>query len=662
MQSSTPNLNPAALAFAASAPHGVWALGMRIMGNLRFAAKALLICVTFLVPLVWLSWSFYDTKNSTIEFSAKERLGVEYNRAVLPVVDLAQQLRREVAEQVSTGKVPAALDDIKARLQAAQSKLAEQEKRLGPQLGTDKAYAAMQAAHAGAQGAQNTDGKFQAHTDHVDALTGLLATATDGSNLTLDPDIDSYYLMDAALFRLPDIAETSGKLRDLGLAAMVAGAITPAQQQALAEVIPIAEFQFRNMRDGLEKSYAANPALKQKLGADQVLADTQVFFKLVRQSVISGLTPTAQAQDALRATANQSIQAQYALADRLTKELDTLLAKRVGGMVAERTTVTVVLLLGVMLAAYFFYCFYLVSDSGLKTIARHLNDVSAGDLRNHPAKPWASDESAQVLQDLGKAYDALHALIRKVRHGARELLTASNEIASASGDLAGRTEASAAALEQQAAAMEEIASTVANTANNAQEAARFAGDNALVAERGGQIIAEVVTTMQGIHSSSAKINDIIGVIDGIAFQTNILALNAAVEAARAGEAGRGFAVVASEVRQLAQRSAGAAKEIKALIGSSVDQVASGTRVVQGAGATMGEVVTNARQINTFLGEIATSSKEQAAGVEQVGQSIQELDRTTQQNAALVEQTTAAASSLREQAEMLQREIANFRVA
>jgi methyl-accepting chemotaxis protein len=172
----------------------------------------------------------------------------------------------------------------------------------------------------------------------------------------------------------------------------------------------------------------------------------------------------------------------------------------------------------------------------------------------------------------------------------------------------------------------------------------------------------VVDTMQEIHASSSKINDIIGVIDGIAFQTNILALNAAVEAARAGEAGRGFAVVAAEVRQLAQRSAGAAKEIKGLISDSVDKIDSGTRVVQGAGSTMTEVVENAKQINMFLKEIATSAKEQASGVEQVGQSIQELDRSTQQNAALVEETTSAAAALRHQAEVLQQEIANFRVA
>jgi methyl-accepting chemotaxis protein len=362
------------------------------------------------------------------------------------------------------------------------------------------------------------------------------------------------------------------------------------------------------------------------------------------------------------AAGNAAMDAQYQLADRLMTELDALLVKRIDGMVGDRTVVTIVLVLGLLLAAYFFMCFYRVSSGGYALMTLHLKEVAEGDLRNKPNPPWGTDEAAFVIADLLKTYDSLHRLIRQVRHGARELHTASNEIAAASTDLAARTEASAAALEEQSSAMEEIGSTVGNTAENAQAAALFAGENAIVAETGGRVIGEVVATMNEIHSSSAKINDIIGVIDGIAFQTNILALNAAVEAARAGEAGRGFAVVASEVRSLAQRSAGAAREIKGLITASVNKVESGTRVVEQAGFTMGEVVSNAKQINQYLSDIAVSAREQASGVEQVAQSIQELDRSTQQNAALVEETTSAAAALRHQAEVLQQEIANFRVA
>jgi methyl-accepting chemotaxis protein len=287
--------------------------------------------------------------------------------------------------------------------------------------------------------------------------------------------------------------------------------------------------------------------------------------------------------------------------------------------------------------------------------------MAAGDLRHRPRKPWGSDEPAHVIVDLRKAYDSLHILIRKVRHSARALHSASGEIASASNDLGARTESSAAALEQQSSSMEHINAMASATAERASMAAAFAVDNAHVAERGGTVFTEVVSTMREIHTSSAKINDIITVIDGIAFQTNILALNAAVEAARAGETGRGFAVVASEVRMLAQRSAGAAKEIKTLISASVDRVESGTRVIEAAGQTMTDVVTNARQINAFLSDIAVAAKDQANAVSEVGRSIQELDQNTQQNAALVEQTSSAAGALTDQADALQEEIANFQV-
>ena len=317
--------------------------------------------------------------------------------------------------------------------------------------------------------------------------------------------------------------------------------------------------------------------------------------------------------------------------------------------------------LSLLVSLYFFVAFYRVNKGGLAVISQHLNELATGDLRTPPGDPLGRDEPGQLIREMQKLYVSLLDLIRKVRHGARELHTAANEIAAASMDLSARTEASAAVLEQQSAAMEEMGSTVEHSAGSTQEAAAFAQKNATVAERGGEVIGEVVHTMQAIHASSAKINDIIGVIDSIAFQTNILALNAAVEAARAGEQGRGFAVVASEVRSLAQRSAGAAREIKGLITTSVQQIETGTRVVQQAGGTMTEVVANARQINTYLSEIATSSREQAMGVQQVSQSIQDLDRSTQQNAALVEETTSAAAALRHQADVLQDEISNFKV-
>jgi methyl-accepting chemotaxis protein len=241
------------------------------------------------------------------------------------------------------------------------------------------------------------------------------------------------------------------------------------------------------------------------------------------------------------------------------------------------------------------------------------------------------------------------------------IVVASTQIAGGAMDLSTRTEESAANLQQTAAAMEEVSATVSRGSDTVDEATALAVANAAAAERGGAVVAQVVETMQGINVASGRISDIIGTIDGIAFQTNILALNAAVEAARAGEQGRGFAVVASEVRALAQRSGAAAREIKALITASVEQVEGGVRVVREAGQTMTEMQGSARRVRELLEEVAQGSREQTQGVTQSTEAVQELDKVTQQNAALVEQTAAAAGSLKDQAEALAAGVAQFKL-
>ena len=316
--------------------------------------------------------------------------------------------------------------------------------------------------------------------------------------------------------------------------------------------------------------------------------------------------------------------------------------------------------LALLIAGYLFLSFYRVMEGGLKEVSRHLRAMTDGDLTTSPVA-WGDDEAAQLMRELNDMQQSLRRIVTSVRASSVSIGRASGEIATASMDLSGRTEQTAANLEQSAASMEQIASTVGNTAENVRRAAELAGENAQAAGRGGVVIAEVVSTMDGINSSSRKIADIIGVIDSIAFQTNILALNAAVEADRAGEQGRGFAVVAAEVRSLAQRSAGAAREIKSLIASSVEKVESGSKVVKGAGDTMHELVDNARRMNELLKEISTAAAEQSGGVTQVGAAVTELDRMTQQNAALVEQTAAAASTLKDQANGLAGEVDKFKL-
>ena len=286
--------------------------------------------------------------------------------------------------------------------------------------------------------------------------------------------------------------------------------------------------------------------------------------------------------------------------------------------------------------------------------------VAAGDLST--AVKVKAGDSTSLMASLHAMQAGLVEAVRQVRQGSESVATASAEIADGNQDLSGRTEQQASALQQTAATMDELGSTVRNNAQNARHANELAQGAANVATKGGAVVGQVVLTMKGINESSRRIADIISVIDGIAFQTNILALNAAVEAARAGEQGRGFAVVASEVRSLAQRSAEAAKEIKSLISASVERVAQGTAQVDQAGQTMKEIVAAISRVSTIVGEISSASVEQSAGVTQVSEAVTQMDHATQQNAALVEQSAAAAESLKLQAQQLVQAVAVFRLA
>jgi methyl-accepting chemotaxis protein len=285
--------------------------------------------------------------------------------------------------------------------------------------------------------------------------------------------------------------------------------------------------------------------------------------------------------------------------------------------------------------------------------------IAAGDLTGN-CRAVGTDEAAQLVTSLGKMQDSLTRIVREIRSSTEQIQVASTEVASGNQDLSARTEQTAGSLQQAASSMDELTSTMRHSADAATQAHGLANSASQIATRGGKVVSQVVSTMDEINASSKKISDIIGVIDGIAFQTNILALNAAVEAARAGEQGRGFAVVAGEVRSLAQRSAEAAKEIKTLIGASVDKVESGARLVQDAGTTMQEIVSAVRRVSEVLGEITTAASEQAGGIQLVNDAVNNVDQMTQQNAALVEESAAAAESMRDQAGKLAKTVEQFR--
>jgi methyl-accepting chemotaxis protein len=325
-----------------------------------------------------------------------------------------------------------------------------------------------------------------------------------------------------------------------------------------------------------------------------------------------------------------------------------------------RSTMVVVVLAAVVLAVLLGMWVIRQITRPLAAAVQAAQGFADGDL-THAMHTEGRDEPAQLLRAMETMRINLSQVVANVRQGSEAVATASAEIAQGNHDLSARTEQQASALEETSSSMEELGATVKQNADSARQANQLAMNASTVAIEGGEVVGQVVQTMKGINESSRKIADIISVIDGIAFQTNILALNAAVEAARAGEQGRGFAVVASEVRSLAGRSAEAAKEIKTLIGASVERVEQGTSLVDKAGATMTEVVSSIRRVTDIMGEISAASSEQSAGVSQVGEAVTQMDQATQQNAALVEEMAAAASGLKSQAQELVQVVAVFKL-
>ena len=391
---------------------------------------------------------------------------------------------------------------------------------------------------------------------------------------------------------------------------------------------------------------------------DEYVALVRQVEGLVGQDQLDAATALAfgKTYDALQAFAQalrKQVDFQESRFDALSLGADTTykLAFRI---IAVTETVAILLAIGAA---------WLITRSVVRPLTRAVEvarTVAAGDLTSEIAVS-GRDEAAQMMQALKDMNASLLKVVSDVRAGSDGIAVAAREIASGNLELSSRTEQQASALEETASSMEEMTSTVKQNADNAQQANQLAASASEVARKGGQVVARVVDTMGGIDTASRKIVDIIAVIDGIAFKTNILALNAAVEAARAGEQGRGFAVVATEVRALAQRSASAAKEIKQLIDDSVSQVQLGSVLVAEAGSTMDEVVTSVQRVTDIMGEISSASQEQQGGITQINQAVAEMDTVTQQNAALVEEAAGAAGSLQEEAERLARMVAVFKV-
>ena len=469
-------------------------------------------------------------------------------------------------------------------------------------------------------------------------LTEELIAGTDQNRLQVllafqhAPDSPLAAVHDHPLnMHLDAITATRAKINE-AIKALEAG-LNDAQERQLFEAAQSARTAWRDKLDEATRAIAAGDFSPQVM--DKFLA----AGRNEGEAVVQTMRALRDYQVARAQKANQLAQDRYQIA-----LIVFLMAAGLGGSVATFLAYTV---MG-------------RSRSGFQQAVEVAEAIAGNDL-THASHDEGKDEISRLLQHMETMRRNLGGVIGQVRSGSDAVASAASQVAAGTQDLSSRTEAQASSLEQTAAATEELASTVQHNADNAQQASQLAASATDAARRGGQVVAQVVDTMEAISGSSRKIADIIGVIDGIAFQTNILALNAAVEAARAGEQGRGFAVVASEVRNLAGRSAEAAKEVRALISESVEKVGAGSEQVSLAGQTMQEIVAGIQRVADIVGEIAAASREQSGGIAQINQAVTHLDSVTQQNAALVEQTSAASNALQEQARQLAVLAAAFKV-
>jgi methyl-accepting chemotaxis protein len=512
--------------------------------------------------------------------------------------------------------------------------------------------------------ARSVSGKesFKRHNALVQRQLDTLDEVVAVSGLSLEPQAATYNLVVSTLQRLPQASEWTGQLRGFGAGMLAKQAFAPQDKAFIALTLTNAQQAIAAVQTQLQRSGQADPAVERVMVPLQAKAQTawDQAVATIQKAVLDAETPEL-AGAVYFARLTEAIDAQQALATAAFGLLDRELSAR------ARLTfwqVGVTSVLGVLLAAFNLALAVTMVRSIRRSSSAALRTAAAlaqGDFSvQHSAH--GHDEFGQIVQALDRARLGISQAIADVRQGVDTIATASEQISQGSTDLSQRTEQQANALQQTAANMEELTGTVSQSSDNARQANQLASAASAAAAEGGEVMARVVGTMDEIAQASTKISNIIGVIDGIAFQTNILALNAAVEAARAGEQGRGFAVVASEVRQLAQRSAAAAREIKSMISASSERVEAGGQLVQTAGRSIHEIVAQVQRMSDLIGEIAAASSEQSKGLAQINEAVNHLDQGTQQNSALAEESAAAAESLREQSERLTQSVGAFRLA
>ncbi len=638
--------------------HGPMAPGVRMMRTLSMPVKASLVVGSFLVPLLMLAWFYWSNAGSQIEFAEQERRGVEWLSAWTPALAAAHEHRSLTVRAASSDASSAPGADVAAGAwKAALDKLAEVDQRLGGALATGSRLAELRRTMQAATtvGTKNGTG---AHDEAIAALLAAGVAVGDSSNLVLDPDLDAFYLMQTSVIEGPGLVDALARSRDAGLVLAAAAADAKAVPvRALAAAASVARVGAERQKAGLGRATASNAELDKPLGATAKLAVVGTVLDGVDSMVTQGTAPKA---DAWWTTASDGLQASYALNAASMTLLDGLLSARIDRLSTDRLEKLGFTLACVIVAQYLLVAMYTVLQGGLRTLSDHIVRLSAGDFSARPY-PWGQDEVAAALNKLRESLQSMSSAMRAVYERAEQVSTSAQEISSGNSDLSARTEQSAASIEAVANNMDAVARQVGDNVDALGEADTAMTELLRAVRESEGTVGGLVDRMTSLHAQSRQIVEIVGLIDGIAFQTNILALNAAVEAARAGEQGRGFAVVAAEVRTLAQRSAEAAREIKGIVTRSTSDIEAGSSLASQAGQRVAGTVGTAGAVADIMHRVLDGSREQRTRVGEVHSMLTKLTTDTQSNAALVEEVAAATTSLDTSGRELHALVARFKL-
>jgi methyl-accepting chemotaxis protein len=634
-----------------------------LMQRMRLLPKFALVTLVFLAPLLLVLSLLYAELHRSVTAAERERVGVRYAAALEEVMHLVQKHRALRHMQLSgNAGMQDAAEQTRKEIATRMASIDAIDRDSGTLELGESWSDARKAWAATAQKIPSAKAKdsYADHSAVVDRLAGLLHLVADRSGLTIDPELDSNRLTALVVNGLPPIADMLSTIAGRGAAYIDTGLLEAGEDTMLNSNVMVAQRDLARIPAQFEAAFRDNPGLRQMLEGHKLsIMQALAFLERAQDEVLKSYNQTSGRQ--FFEAGHLSIERVHASAQASAAALDSLLAQRIELYTARMVLVLAAVFGGLTLTAYLLTGFYVSFSREVRALEQAANRAAAGDLSSQ-LESRARDEIGGLVHTFGRMNGELARLVERVRHASTTITATAEEIAADSSDLSSRTESQAGSLQQTASSMEQLTANVRQNDQHANEANLLALSAADIAAKGGHAVAQVVETMGSIKQGSTRIIDIIQVIDGIAFQTNLLALNAAVEAARAGEHGRGFAVVAAEVRGLAQRSAGAAREIKTLIEDSVRQVEQGNALVASAGGTMEEIIASVRQVAQIMHEIAEASREQTMGIEQINKALGQMDEVTQRNALLVEHAAQAASSLQQQAAGLSQAVEVFKLA